>query len=61
MENIPSNPDDKNMKKYDSQYYFIEQISDDRLPSLVADENTEDRSYSYERQPVGTPPLVKRI
>ena len=46
------------MKMYDSQYYFIEQDSDDRLPSLVADENTEDRTYSYEKQPVGTPPLV---
>ena len=34
------------MKKYDSQYYFLEQVN--RLPPLVADENTEDRTYSYE-------------
>ena len=46
------------MRKYDNQYYFIEQVSDDRSPSLVADENTEDRTYTYERQLVGTPPLV---
>ena len=46
------------MKKYDNQYYLIRKSDDDRLPSLVADENTEDRTYSYERQLVGTPPLV---
>ena len=46
------------MKKYDSQYYLIEEIDDERLPSLTPDENTEDRPFTYERQPVGSPPLV---
>lgn len=30
----------------------------ERLPSLTPDENTEDRPFTYEKQLVGTPPLV---
>lgn len=45
------------MKKYDQQYFIIERADDDKLPYLIADKNTEDRNFQYERQLVGTPPL----
>lgn len=45
------------MNKYDQQYWFIQKADNDSLPSLTADENTEDRTFSYEKQPVGSPPL----
>lgn len=46
------------MKKYDQQYYFIDRADNDSLPDLGPDLNTEDRKFRYERQPVGSPPLV---
>lgn len=46
------------MNKYDQQYYFIDRADNDSLPDLTPDTNTEDRTFRYERQPVGTPPLV---
>jgi len=46
------------MKKYDQQYYFIDRAENDSLPDLGPDLNTEDRKFRYERQPVGSPPLV---
>lgn len=46
------------MNKYDKDYFFILKKQDDRLPFLVPDKNTEDRSFSFEEQPLGSPPLT---
>ena len=46
------------MSKYDDQYYFIEKPQEESLPSLTPDANTEVRHFRFERQPVGSPPLV---
>ena len=46
------------MNKYDQEYYFIVEADDKKLPSLSPDENTEVRTFRYERQLVGSPPLV---
>ena len=47
------------MSKYDQDYFFIvKDSSDDRLPELVATEVTENRQYQFQRQPVGSAPLV---
>jgi hypothetical protein len=44
--------------EYDQQYFFIRKTDDDRLPSLTPDENTVDRHYSFETQPVGSAPFM---
>ncbi len=46
------------MGNYNSQYYFIQSADNDSHPGLTADINTEDRRYSFEAQPMGSPPLV---
>ena len=47
------------MSKYDKDYFLIVRDSnDERLPELAATDNTENRQYRYERQPVGSAPLV---
>lgn len=47
------------MYKYDQDYFFIEKdSSDERLPELSATDDTEDRLYRYQQQPVGSAPLV---
>lgn len=43
---------------YDQQYCFVKMADDDRLPSLTADEETVDRHYSFEPQPVGSAPFM---
>lgn len=45
------------MSKYDTEYFFILKAEDERLPSLTADETTIERNYSFEAQPMGSPPL----
>lgn len=44
--------------KYDIDYFFILCANNDRIPDLTPDTNTEDRTFRYERQPMGSPPLV---
>jgi hypothetical protein len=47
------------MSYYDQDYYFIvKDTNDERLPELAATDNTEKRLYQFERQPVGSGPLV---
>lgn len=47
------------MNKYDNEYYFIlKSPNGDSHPSLTPDINTEDRTFRYEEQPMGSPPLV---
>jgi hypothetical protein len=46
------------MQNYDEDYYFIRKEEDDRLPSLTATEDTVERGYTYQRQPVGSAPLM---
>jgi hypothetical protein len=47
------------MTNYDQDYYFIvKDTNDERLPELAATDNTENRRYQFERQPVGSGPLV---
>jgi hypothetical protein len=48
----------KIMRKYDEQYYFIDKADDDSLPSLTPDINTENRRFRYEKQKIGSPPLM---
>lgn len=50
----------KVMRNYDDEYFFIEEVEDERLPALLPDSNTEDRTFRFEAQPVGSPPLVFR-
>lgn len=47
------------MNAYDSQYYIIHKPKGrDDLPFLSPDENTENRNFNFEKQLVGSPPLV---
>lgn len=47
------------MSKYDHDYFFIvKDASDERLPELVPAGDTENRRHQFERQPVGSAPLV---
>jgi hypothetical protein len=47
------------MSKYDADYFFIlKPLDDETLPFLMPDQNTEDRTFRYEAQPMGSPPLV---
>lgn len=47
------------MSKYDHEYFFITNPMDRQdLPSLTPDKNTENREFRFERQPVGSAPLV---
>lgn len=49
------------MSKYDQDYFFVvKDSSDERLPELSATDDTENRLYRYERQPLGSAPLVFR-
>lgn len=46
------------MTKYDKEYFFVLRAKNDRIPDLTPDANTEDRTFRYEQQPMGSPPLV---
>jgi hypothetical protein len=46
------------MNKYNDDYFFLLKKQEDRLPFLVPDKNTENRSFSYKQQPFGSAPLV---
>ena len=46
------------MQNYDEDYYFIRKEDDDRLPSVTATEDTVERGYTYQPQPVGSAPLM---
>jgi hypothetical protein len=47
------------MKNYNQEYYFIEKDeSNERLPSLLPDRNTQDRRFRHENEQPGSPPLV---
>lgn len=46
------------MNNFDQQYYFVRCSDNDCLPELTPDVNTEDRKFSYERQPIGSSPLM---
>ena len=47
------------MRTYDDEYFILERPKNaPELPSLVPDENTAARSFRYEAQPLGAPPLV---
>lgn len=46
------------MNEYDQQYYFIRCADNDSLPFLTPDVNTEDRKFRYEKQAIGSAPLV---
>jgi hypothetical protein len=43
---------------YDREYYFIQRVDDDRLPSLTPDEDTVSRYYSFEPQANGSAPFM---
>lgn len=46
------------MSDYEQQYYILTRPNKDNIPYLTPDMNTAAREFSYERQPVGSPPLV---
>ncbi|MTV40782.1 hypothetical protein [Duganella radicis] len=46
------------MHNYDHEYFFVQKMDDDRLPSLTPDKNTVARHYSFEPQPNGSAPFV---
>lgn len=47
------------MNNYTQDYFFIEKQADnDHFPSLMPDENTEDRRFRFEKQDMGSPPLI---
>ena len=46
------------MNDYDQQYYFVRSADNDSLPDLAPDVNTEDRDFRYQKQSVGSAPLV---
>ena len=46
------------MRNYEDDYYFIRKAEDDRLPSLTATEETVERGYTHQLQPVGSGPLM---
>ena len=58
MENTNWNREGNEMNDYDQQYYFIRLADNDGLPFLTPDVNTEDREFRYQRQAMGSPPLV---
>jgi hypothetical protein len=46
------------MRNYEEQYYILRAAKGDQVPYLGPDENTVERNCSFERQPVGSAPLV---
>ncbi|WP_426212689.1 hypothetical protein [Massilia sp. TWP1-3-3] len=40
------------------QYYILREAKQDNIPFLGPDENTVERDFSFEQQPVGSPPLI---
>lgn len=46
------------MSDYEQQYYILSRPDRDNVPYLTPDMNTAERRFSFERQPVGSPPLV---
>jgi hypothetical protein len=46
------------MSDYTQQYYILRAAKQDNIPYLGPDENTVERDYSFEEQPVGSPPLI---
>ena len=46
------------MSEYTQQYYILRALKQDNIPYLGPDENTLERDFSFEQQPVGSPPLI---
>lgn len=46
------------MSNYEQQYYILSSARVNGIPFLGPDENTAERNFSFERQPVGSAPLV---
>ena len=46
------------MADWDNEYFFVLKPKGDRSPFLVPDVNIEGKSFGFERQPFGSPPLV---
>ncbi len=46
------------MSDYTQQYYILRAEKQDKIPFLGPDENTVERDFSFEQQPVGSPPLI---
>lgn len=43
------------MMDHDSEYYFLREADDERIPAVCADDDTSARNFSYEVDPIGTP------
>ena len=46
------------MSDYTQQYYILRAEKKDNIPFLGPDENTVERDFSFEQQPLGSPPLI---
>ena len=46
------------MSDYTRQYYILRVDKKDNIPFLGPDDNTVERDYSFEEQPVGSAPLI---
>lgn len=46
------------MSDYEQQYFILTERDEDSVPFLTPDKNTADRRFSFERQRVGSPPLI---
>lgn len=46
------------MSDYEQQYYVLRPAKGNQVPFLGPHENTVERNCSFERQPMGSPPLV---
>jgi hypothetical protein len=46
------------MSAYEQQYYIIYRPETAGVPYLAPDEDTVERRFSFQRQPVGSPPLI---
>lgn len=46
------------MSDYTQQYYILRAEKKDNIPFLGPDENTVERVFGFEQQPVGSPPLI---
>lgn len=46
------------MQDFNKEYYLIVMDMDERNPSMTPDEDTANRSFSYQELPLGTKPLI---
>lgn len=46
------------MSDYEQQYYIVRAAEGRQVPYLGPDENTSEKNFSFEPQPLGAPPLV---